>query len=58
MEHVRQTGEAIEDTQTGLTIGRRRLGNTTFWVKFTTDGAGKYTVHSAYSHRMQIERRL
>ena len=36
---------------------RARLGNTTFWVGFTQEGADSYLVHRAYSHRMQVERR-
>ena len=58
MEYIRESGEAIEDRDTGLYIGRRRVGNVSFWVKFTREGDSRYIVHSAYSHRMQIERRL
>ena len=57
MDGVRQTGEAILDSETGLLIARRRLGNATFWVKFTREGDNGYLVHSAYSHRMNIVRR-
>ena len=58
MDYIRLSGEAIEDGETGLYIGRQRIGNVTFWVKFTRDSDSCYTVHGAYSHRMQIERRL
>ena len=37
-------------------ISRYRLGNVTFWVKFTEDAEG-YVIHSAYSHRMTVETR-
>lgn len=57
MNDVRQTGEAIMDSETGLIIARSRLGNATFWVKFTREGDNSYLVHSAYSHRMNVVRR-
>ena len=52
----RETGEAVLDGETGLMIARRRIGNATFWVKFTESEDG-YMVHSAYSHRMQVVKR-
>ena len=61
VEHVlramRETGEAVLDGESGLILARARIGNTTFWVGFTEDGADAYLVHRAYSHRMQVERR-
>ena len=57
LQHLRQTGEAIFDSDTGLCVTRQRLGNVTFWVKYTQTETG-YLVHSAYSHRMNIVNRL
>ena len=57
MDGVRETGECIRDGETGLLIARKRVGNATFWVKFTREGPDAYTVHRAYSHRMNIVRR-
>ena len=57
MDGVRETGECIRDGETGLLIARKRVGNATFWVKFTREGPDAYTVHRAYSHRMTIVRR-
>ena len=54
---MRETGEAVLDSESGQIIARARLGNTTFWVAFTEAGADAYLVHRAYSHRMQVERR-
>ena len=54
MDELRQTGEAIFDAETGLLIARRRIGNVTFWVKYTETEDGGYLVHRAYSHRMNI----
>lgn len=46
-------GEAVYDEETGWLSASARLGNVTFWVKFTENG-GTYTVHGAYSHRMTV----
>ena len=54
LDTFRETGEAILDSDTGLLIARRRIGNATFWVSFTRDGEDRYLVHRAYSHRMNI----
>ena len=55
-EDLKETGEAILDGVTGLVITRARLGNVTFWVKYTETETG-YLVHRAYSHRMTIQTR-
>ena len=57
LRSMRETGEAVLDGESGLTIARARIGNTTFWVGFTEAGADSYLVHRAYSHRMRVERR-
>jgi len=56
LQSLRETGEAILDGDTGLCITRTRLGNVTFWVKYTETESG-YLVHRAYSHRMTIQPR-
>ena len=56
LQSLRQTGEAVLDGDTGLCITRTRLGNVTFWVKYTETGTG-YLVHRAYSHRMNVVNR-
>ncbi len=53
---LRQTGEAVLDGETGLCVTRARLGNVTFWVKYTEIDGG-YLVHRAYSHRMNVTTR-
>ncbi len=58
LKAYRENGEAIEDSESGLLIARERLGNVTFWVKFTEDENGAVTVHRAWSHRMTIQRRV
>ena len=56
LQSLRQTGEAVLDGDTGLCITRTRLGNVTFWVKYTETDTG-YLVHRAYSHRMNVVNR-
>ena len=57
LQNLRETGEAVLDAETDLCVTRCRLGNVTFWVKYTETETG-YLVHSAYSHRMNIVNRL
>lgn len=57
MNFFRETGEAVYDSESSLLIARNRIGNATFWVKFTRDGEDRYTVHGAYSHRMNVIKR-
>lgn len=54
----KENGEAIEESESGLLVARHRLGNVTFWVKFSEDEDGGILVYSAYSHRMTIQRRI
>ena len=56
LQNLRETGEAILDGETNLCVTRARLGNVTFWVKYTETETG-YLVHRAYSHRMTIQTR-
>ena len=57
LNDYRETGEAILDSETGVMVARKRIGNATFWVKFTEEGENTYLVHGAYSHRMNVVRR-
>ena len=57
LNDFRETGEAILDDETGLMIARKRVGNATFWVKFTQPEPDHYLVHRAYSHRMNVVKR-
>ena len=57
IDAVRETGECIFDEESGLLIARRRVGNATFWVKFSREEDGHYLVHRAWSHRMNVVKR-
>ncbi len=56
MKHYRESGEAVLDRKAGLLVTSCRIGNVTFWVKFTEEETG-YTIRGAYSHRMTVQRR-
>ena len=56
LQNLKETGEAVLDSDTGLCVTRARLGNVTFWVKYTETQTG-YLVHRAYSHRMNVTTR-
>ena len=56
LQALKETGEAILEVETNLCVTRARLGNVTFWVKYTETETG-YLVHRAYSHRMTIQTR-
>ncbi|MGI5977614.1 MAG: pyridine nucleotide-disulfide oxidoreductase/dicluster-binding protein [Candidatus Limivicinus sp.] len=51
---MRESGDIIEDLDTGFLITRCRLGNVTFWVTFT-EKEGGYVIRRAYSHRMTVQ---
>ena len=57
LDEVRETGACIYDEESGLYIACRRVGNATFWVKFSRVGDGSYLVHRAWSHRMKVVKR-
>lgn len=57
IDALRQNGEFILDAESGLYIARRRVGNATFWVKFSREGDESYLVHRAWSHRMNVVKR-
>ena len=56
LDAFRENGEAIVD-EDGLLVARHRVGNATFWVKFSMAGDNGYLVHRAWSHRMNVVKR-
>ena len=57
LSDYRENQEAILDEETKELVTRSRLGNVTFWVRFVEIEDG-YLVHRAYSHRMNIMKRV
>ena len=57
LNDYRENGEAVFDQESGLLVARKRVGNATFWVKFTQENKDQFLVHRAYSHRMKVVKR-
>lgn len=56
--HAETSGAKLIDRQSGHFIASHRLVSMTYWVEYAPAGAppdGRYVVHRAYSHRMQLE---
>jgi len=54
IRHAETSNEKILDQTTGHYIASFRPVSMTYWVEYTVDG-DRYTIHNAYSHRMQLE---
>jgi len=54
IRHAETSNEKILDQTTGHYIASFRPMSMTYWVEYTVDG-DHYTIHNAYSHRMQLE---
>ena len=48
------SGEAVFDEESQCLVANYRMGNVTFWVRFTKNEK-EYVVQGAYSHRMTVE---
>ena len=57
MDEARRSGEVIYDEESACFIARRRVGNATFWVKFTREGEDGYLIRRVWSHRMNVVKR-
>ena len=52
--HAEDSGAKLIDRQSGHCIASHRLVSMTYWVEYSL-ADGRYVVHRAYSHRMQLE---
>ncbi len=57
IEHAEQTGRKLTRPGTDRFLAHHRVGSVTYWVEYTGTGSGPYTIHTAYSHRMEIRER-
>ena len=55
IRHAEATGEKLVDATSGHFVACYRPVAMTYWVEYTIEG-GRYVVHRAYSHRMQVSR--
>jgi NADPH-dependent glutamate synthase beta subunit-like oxidoreductase len=51
--HAEQTGDKIENPATGRFVASFRPVSVTYWVEYSPE-CGGFTVHNAYSHRMEV----
>jgi Fe-S oxidoreductase len=54
IHHAESSGEKLIDNISGHFIARFRPMSMTYWVEYTLEDS-RYTVHRAYSHRMQLD---
>jgi len=56
IRHAEAGGSKLIDPKSGHFIASHRRVSLTYWVEYTVDdGLGRYVVHRAYSHRMELE---
>jgi glutamate synthase (NADPH) small chain len=53
IEWAERHGSKLVDAKTGRFLAHFRPGTVTYWVEYSID-RGEYTIHNAYSHRMEI----
>lgn len=53
IQHAETTGQKLYHAKSGHYRGYLKLGNVTFWTEYTPRDSG-FTIHNAYSHRMNI----
>ncbi len=53
LRHAETSGQKLLDRRTGRFIAQHRPVAMTYWVEYTIEG-GRYVVHRAYSHRMEL----
>lgn len=54
IRYAESSGRKLLDRNNGRTIASRRSVTITYWVEYTVED-GRYVVHRAYSHRMELE---
>jgi hypothetical protein len=53
LRHAEATGEKLLDRKSGRFVAQHRPVRITYWVEYTVED-GRYVVHRAYSHRMEL----
>lgn len=56
IDHAETTGQKFINPATGRSLASLRPDRVTYWVEYSGVG-GKYQIHSAYSHRMEMKRK-
>ena len=53
--HGETTGEKLYQPETNRYLAKMRIANATFYVEYSVTGKKTYEVHTAYSHRAELE---
>lgn len=53
IQRAEQSGDKLVNGDNGHFVAYARLGSVTYWVEYSA-GQGDFTIHTAYSHRMEI----
>jgi hypothetical protein len=53
IQWAESTGTKLVQKKTGHVLAHYRPGTVTYWVEYSVDEDG-FTIHNAYSHRMEI----
>ena len=48
------TGEKLYQEESDHFLAKKAVGKVTFYAEYSVSGDNTYTVHSAYSHRMEV----
>ncbi len=57
IQWAERTGNKLVHMETGHSLAHYRPGTVTYWVEYSAD-EGSFTVHNAYSHRMELVEEL
>ncbi|MDR2801338.1 MAG: 4Fe-4S dicluster domain-containing protein [Desulfovibrio sp.] len=52
--HARDEGAQFRNPQTGRILSCLRPKQVTFWVEYSENADGSFTIHNAYCHRMRV----
>ena len=54
IQWAEKTGNRLVHTKNGNYLAHHCLSTVTYWVEYRSEGDGEFSIHNAYSHRMQI----
>ena len=55
IHNAETSGNKLYQTEDEKYSGKSRIGNTTFYAEYSVAGDKIYTVHTAYSHRVELK---
>jgi len=55
IHNAESTGEKLYQPDTNRLLAKKRIADVTFYVEYSACAEGTYAVHTAYSHRTELE---